>query len=173
MILDGGDAQTGMVEPCHSRFTTRTGPLDADFHFTNTHPLGLRRGTLRGSGRGERSRLSGTLEADGAGESQQSVSPLTSVNVTIVLLKLACTCTMALMTLRRSFFLLITNSILASTAPSPMTGRNLRSDVGADSASIMRSGSTLHALLTGDGLGTTFLRALHFVLCPRVGRPRR
>jgi hypothetical protein len=41
VIFDGCDNESGMVEASDGRLATATWTLDPDFHFTNTHSLGL------------------------------------------------------------------------------------------------------------------------------------
>ena len=64
MVFDGYNDESGMVETGDCRLATATWTLDPDFHFTNTHSLGLRRRSLGGTGRCKWGRLSGALKAD-------------------------------------------------------------------------------------------------------------
>ena len=111
-----------------------------------------------------RAPLNPTVPAD----AQQSVSPPRSVNVTIVLLNDALTCTIALPIFLRTFFLAIILNLYSLVRLHIIFAGTLRSI----------STSSIDYPFTPFLPATVFLRpfrvrALHRVLCPRTGSPLR
>ena len=156
VILYRGDAETSVIKSGDRSLTSRARTLDAHLYFANAHPLRLGSRTFRGTSGRERGGLSGTLEpyrpgriptkrlAAHIGERDDRVVEA-GVHMHDCLDDVS------------SYLLLAHNELISSLRRFllPCRAGTLRSNGGVHfKPRFHDSGSTLHTLLTSNGLGT-------------------